>query len=101
MLIQPFVENSVIHGVAHLPKGEGKIQITFDLKNDELHCKITDNGIGRSAAAQKTKKPNHRSVAMEVTRQRLAFLAKDRGMIETLEVLDLERGTEIKLIIIV
>ncbi len=100
MLIQPFVENSVIHGVAHLPKGEGKIQISFDLKNDELHCKITDNGIGRQAAAQKTTKPNHRSIAMEVTRQRLAFLAKDRA-IETLEVRDLESGTEVGLVVIV
>src|SRR6218665_681 len=45
LLIQPFVENAILHGM--VPKdGDGNISVHFDLKHDKLICTITDDGIG-------------------------------------------------------
>jgi len=75
MLIQPFVENAVVHGVAHL-QHEGRIEIQFEKEDNLLVCHITDNGVGRERAARlrEEKKPGHQPVAVEVTRERLEAL---------------------------
>ncbi len=49
LLIQPFVENSVWHGIQN-KEGIGKIQITFNLSEKSIFCTIEDNGIGRESA---------------------------------------------------
>ncbi len=74
MMIQPFVENAVFHGVSHLEE-KGLIQVVFTIENEILSCAIIDNGVGRKkAAAMSTQKAGHQSVALEVTRQRLESL---------------------------
>ncbi len=75
MLLQPFVENSIIHGISHL-KEKGHIQIEFQVYEKLLECRITDNGVGRDKANElrQSKKPGHQSVAMEVTKDRLNAL---------------------------
>ncbi|MCY7330618.1 MAG: histidine kinase [Saprospiraceae bacterium] len=72
MLLQPFVENAVVHGVAPLPY-PGEISLHFSLRDEWLICQIQDNGVGREKAAllQEAKKPGHQSVAMQVTRERI------------------------------
>lgn len=62
MLIQPFVENAIVHGIAPL-QVKGHIAIDFSQSADRLVCTITDNGIGRSAAAGKTRLKEHSSKA--------------------------------------
>ncbi len=75
MLLQPFVENSVIHGISHL-ESEGKITVEFKVYSKLLECRIMDNGVGRKKANElrQSKKPGHQSVAMEVTKDRLDAL---------------------------
>jgi len=51
MLLQPFIENTVIHGVGNLVK-DGLITIALDMKNGKVECVITDNGVGREEAAR-------------------------------------------------
>jgi len=52
MLIQPLIENSIMHGIRHLD-GEGMIKISFDITNENmLLCVIEDNGIGRLKASE-------------------------------------------------
>lgn len=51
LIIQPFVENSVYHGLRN-KKGKGFIHIEFNIRNENLHCKIEDNGIGRISALE-------------------------------------------------
>jgi len=51
MLLQPFIENTVIHGVGNLVK-DGLITIALDMKNEKVECVITDNGVGREEAAR-------------------------------------------------
>jgi tetratricopeptide (TPR) repeat protein len=72
MLIQPYVENSICHG---LMPGENKgfIKINLKLENDFIVCTIEDNGIGREAALEKRKKgdSNHNSLGTQIVSSRL------------------------------
>ncbi|MHB0753913.1 sensor histidine kinase [Polaribacter sp. M15] len=49
MIIQPFIENAINHGLLHKTDGIGKIEIKFYLK-ETLKCVIIDNGIGIEAS---------------------------------------------------
>lgn len=75
MLLQPFVENAVVHGVSHLSY-PGRIDVFFEIQNEMLLCRITDNGPGREKAAllREAKKPGHQSAALAVTQERLAAI---------------------------
>ncbi len=101
MLIQPFVENAVIHGFSTLESG-GKIDIRIDSKDDyQVLCTIEDNGIGREKAMQQTKF-NHVSIATTITEERLkAFEQKHRVhfKIETIDIVNSDGTTGTKVII--
>lgn len=49
MILQPYVENSIKHGVTHMEHNDGQVTISLS-KNDKLVCIIEDNGIGRQKA---------------------------------------------------
>lgn len=70
MIIQPFIENAIIHGVKGLRGRRGKIILTFQQEGSKLQCTITDNGIGRKAAT-KNRVSSHKSVALDVVSERL------------------------------
>lgn len=98
MLLQPFVENAVVHGVSHLSY-PGHIEVVFEMKEHTLICRVIDNGSGREKAAllREAKKPGHQSTALSVTQERLAaiggsLLFRDREVGTEVEIkLDLER----------
>jgi len=72
MLIQPYVENSICHGL--MPKDEnGVVKIGMKLNEDHIVCTIEDNGIGRQAAQErrKMKDPNHNSLGTRIVSSRL------------------------------
>ncbi|HPI68535.1 MAG TPA: histidine kinase [Bacteroidales bacterium] len=72
MLIQPYVENSICHGL--MPKAEkGYVNIGFRLDKDHITCTIEDNGIGREAAGEisKQRKSNHNSMGTKIVSSRL------------------------------
>ncbi|NOY50200.1 MAG: tetratricopeptide repeat protein [Chlorobi bacterium] len=90
MLIQPFVENAVKHGLKKNEKG-GFVSLKFYIKDELLYCEITDNGIGRKAAAGKGLHRNrHQSLGTQVTNERLAILKQDYGKESGYEIIDLE-----------
>jgi two-component system LytT family sensor kinase len=74
MLIQPFVENSIKHGLLH-KNGLKKVSINFELSESEEYiiCTIEDNGIGRKKSAEiKARNQNHhQSFSTESIAQRL------------------------------
>lgn len=75
LLIQPFVENAIIHGI--VPKlAKGTISINFSIDNNNLVCTVADDGIGM--AKSKRLKENsvtvHKSMALEITRKRLEVI---------------------------
>lgn len=74
MLIQPFVENAVLYGLAHKNSSDGFITININDRNDEqtIECEIIDNGIGRKAAAEYNKgKIGRNSAILKLTHERL------------------------------
>lgn len=88
MLIQPFVENAVLHGFKSLDSG-GKITVIFEsIGNNQLSCIIKDNGIGR-AASGKLQQSGHKSFGTKITEERLkAFQEKygDHFKIKTIDI---------------
>jgi LytS/YehU family sensor histidine kinase len=77
MLLQPFVENAIKHGLLH-KRGNKKlfISLTNEPENKLLHCIIADNGIGRkkSAELKKFHPQKHKSFATSATAKRLELL---------------------------
>ncbi len=93
MIIQPFVENAIKHGMRGIPEGEstGRIVIRFIEEDANLRIEIEDNGIGREKAAalnKESKETYHKSTALTVTTERLE-LFKSQGISTPLEILDL------------
>lgn len=76
MLLQPFVENAINHGLFH-KDGTGILSITIIAKNNNsIICAIEDNGIGRVQAKkiQELSNRNYKSRAMQITQERLNAL---------------------------
>ncbi len=107
MLIQPFVENAIWHGLMH--KGsKGKININISLKDQVLICVIEDNGIGRKRSQEILKEKNsefHKSVGMSITQERLDIINQKNNSNLTMKIIDLENskgesiGTRVELIL--
>ena len=90
MLLQPFVENSILHGFNKHTQN-GQIDVQFWEKDDGLYCSVSDNGMGRQAAAQKnTRAKTHESKALEITKRRLELLKTKKGITPSLEIIDLK-----------
>lgn len=71
MIIQPFVENAINHGVYHLKDRKGFISIRFEkMDNALVRVVVEDNGIGREAAL-KYRRKNHKSHGMQIVKERM------------------------------
>jgi LytS/YehU family sensor histidine kinase len=73
MLLQPMVENAIIHGLNERRDGLGKLIIRLEESKGGLKCEIIDNGIGRKQAAMR-KRHGHRSKGMKLIEERIATL---------------------------
>lgn len=90
LIIQPFVENSLKHGLLH-KKLDRKLWVGFTSENNILICKIIDNGIGRrqSALLNKNRIKTHKSFAISSIESRIALLNINREKDITLAINDL------------
>jgi len=72
MLVQPFIENSIEHGISH-KESTGHVHVRFFLEGNLINIEVKDDGIGfkRSSEIKKDKKTDHQSLAMTITRERL------------------------------
>jgi len=92
MMLQPFVENAVIHGVAP-KKGTGEIRVTFELSGTEIIASIRDSGVGRAAAAQLKLRDPHKPLATQITLERLQLQRNPLNDTPALRIQDLfEKG---------
>jgi tetratricopeptide (TPR) repeat protein len=73
MLAQPFIENSVEHGISKIER-QGMIHVTFTKQDDFLKIIVTDNGMGISKAMELKKEKGHKSLATTITQERLDIL---------------------------
>ena len=78
MIIQPFVENAIRHGLRYLDGNTGKLKINFSKQDEIIICEVDDNGIGREKS-QQLKSLSHieyQSRGMELTQKRLELISK-------------------------
>jgi hypothetical protein len=75
LLLQPFIENAIWHGLMHKKK-YGTVIVRFREEKDILYCTIVDDGIGRSAAASLGSKSSltHKSLGIKITTDRLRLI---------------------------
>jgi len=91
MLIQPYVENALWHGLMH-KEGERKLLVSFEKVSDDVfRCVIDDNGIGRKKSfelkEQQSKTKRHESKGLKISKDRLDVLQK-QGYHSLLEIID-------------
>ena len=72
MLLQPYVENAIRHGMRFLENKKGQININVKKENNFIVCEIDDNGIGREKAAALKSKMHveYQSKGMNISRRR-------------------------------
>ena len=94
-LVQPFVENSIVHGIFH-KKGEGKITIIVGTEKEDLKITIRDNGIGLAASAKLKHKHavNHVSRGKELITEKIEVLKKMTNFNVEVESKDISKGEE-------
>ncbi len=73
LLIQPYVENAIWHGLMNKEDGIGKLEIELRKINTQLVCTVTDNGIGRKRSAEinKSEHLEKSSEGMALTQKRI------------------------------
>lgn len=96
LLLQPFVENAIIHGV--IPKKEiGEIDISFSIKEESLICVIQDNGVGINQS--KINKENsvlaHKSMAIDIIKKRLERIASSTTKRSAIKIEELNENNKI------
>lgn len=98
MIIQPFVENAIIHGLRNKANGDGILNLSASLQNGYIVVRVEDNGIGRvKAAALKVNNPIQKnSIGIKVTQDRISIfnnLSQDKKA--NVEIQDLDEGTRV------
>jgi sensor histidine kinase YesM len=84
MLIQPFVENAIIHGIASLNE-KGRVEVRFNLiKMDMIECIILDNGVGLKRARKTFSL--YESKAIDITKKRINGLHQNKNIDSEIEI---------------
>jgi ligand-binding sensor domain-containing protein len=73
LLIQPYIENAIVHGIAHSQKDNLQLLLKVSLHDNMIQYVIEDNGVGRvqSGLYNFKNKPKHISVGMKITEDRI------------------------------
>ena len=74
LIIQPYVENAILHGLRPREGNGGRLLISVGIKHEQLIFIIEDNGVGRGAPASSS---THRSYGIEMSRDRVKFFNRD------------------------
>lgn len=87
LLLQPFVENAIWHGLLPKTSGNPKLNINIIRKEDFLFFEIEDNGVGRKKAATLPKQENEKSMGIDITKRRIQLLHEEND-IEIIDLVD-------------
>ena len=94
MVIQPFVENAIWHGITPIPTG-GLVTVRFNyLEGKSIQIIIEDNGIGISITNPVTKSDQNLNLGMELTRKRISLIGERMNTETKLYTEDLNPGTK-------
>ncbi len=93
MIIQPYIENSIKHGVRDVKNGFIKIRFAMEGDEENLICTIEDNGVGRDVAVGRQREyqnKSHRSMGTMITRARLELFNHTSDIQLTTRTIDLK-----------
>lgn len=89
MLIQPFIENAIEHGLQHKEE-KGWLKMSFKLEKGALFFVLEDNGIGRAKAKTiNAKNQTHQSLSIPITKERLSIYQQKERTTFDLKIIDL------------
>ncbi|WP_315824407.1 sensor histidine kinase [Paraflavitalea speifideaquila] len=73
LIVQPYVENAILHGLRNKPGNRGRLVVTITKKQEHIEFVIEDNGLGRDASKNNLSGKN-RSYGMQMSSDRVRFL---------------------------
>jgi LytS/YehU family sensor histidine kinase len=84
MLLQPYVENSIRHGIGHLENKKGVISISIRRELKQLLCEIEDNGVGREKAISLRNElhTEYQSRGMQLSKRRAELYGIEQEIID-------------------
>ena len=90
LLIQPYVENAIVHGIAHSDGTNLKLTVTATLERDYIKYTIEDNGVGRNQSADynKINKLHHKSIGLKITEDRVHLFNKNENPNGNIKIID-------------
>lgn len=92
MILQPFVENSIIHGITPL-RDTGHLKINCNKLDNMLHITIDDNGVGMPNSIQTND--NKKSMATKISKERIALFNERHQANAAIEYSSLSPGTRV------
>ena len=107
LVIQPFVENAIHHGLLNKLEGDKKLLVKVFVTTNHIHYLIEDNGIGRKLAAtyKQQNKLSYASMGMQITEERInIFNQRNNGSVKIVDMCDeknLSLGTKVEVSLII
>jgi hypothetical protein len=95
MLLQPYIENSIRHGIRYREDNDGLITVDFSIEDDQLVISLEDNGVGRERSAE-LKGPNnieYQSQGMNLTARRVEMFNKSSKFPINIDISDVYDGS--------
>ena len=101
LIIQPYVENAILHGLKNRVDNEGKLSVSVKRQNGQIEFVIEDNGVGRSNSSE-SKQNDKRSYGMQMSKDRIKIFNKEE--IASVLITDLEKdgkaaGTKVQVLL--
>ncbi len=86
LIIQPFVENAILHGIRYRTDNNGKLKVSVSKKNNYLQYVIEDNGVGISFHQNKKNEKTSYGIEMTIDRVKL-FNNEEKASIEIIDLI--------------
>jgi ligand-binding sensor domain-containing protein len=107
LLVQPYVENAIVHGLGLSTRDDGYVRVAATLNGEYICYRITDNGVGRVRAREvrRINNPNHRSVGLAITENRINIFSHQQNSAGRVSITDLSNedgtaaGTQVEVMI--
>ena len=93
LILQPFLENSIWHGIAQM-ENFGHIDIEFKEEKNMLFCSVDDNGVGRKQILKIDK--DDKSLGMNLTKNRIDIINAQNKTKGSLQIIDKEQGVRVE-----
>jgi LytS/YehU family sensor histidine kinase len=101
LIIQPFVENAILHGIRYRTDNNGKLSVSVTKQGDYLQYVIKDNGVGRSATSSRIQKEKT-SYGINMSNDRVKLFNNEaKASVQIIDLLDNDKpiGTKVEVLL--